>query len=157
MWKLDDPAVMRAEQQERARQAAEQASKKVLAQLQLKVDFLYALTKNQACVANSPIQFVFVPQLKDKEKFEKLLALPTPQQSLSDKYSKFDPVSGEPTHDKDGVELEGKAKDKAKKDLEKARKVVEPLVKKLADDPDFMTKLDIDIKQLSMQIEQLGL
>lgn len=31
-----------------------------------------------------------------------------PQAVLSDKYSKFDPQSGEPTHDKDGAELEGK-------------------------------------------------
>ena len=83
--------------------------------------------------------------------------MPSPQESLSDKYSKFDPTSGEPTHDKDGVELEGKARDKARKDLEKARKVVEPLMKKLAEDPDFMSKLDADIKQLSLQIEQLGL
>lgn len=99
---------------------------------------------------------VVLPQQKDKEKFEKLLALPSPEQSLSDKYSRFDPASGEPTHDKDGVELEGKGRDKARKDLEKARKITEPLVKKLAEDPDFMGKLTADIEQLGKQIEQIS-
>lgn len=46
-----------------------------------------------------------------------------PQEALADKYSKFDPASGEPTHDKEGQALEGKALDKAKKELEKQKKV----------------------------------
>ena len=82
--------------------------------------------------------------------------MPSAEQSLSDKYSKFDPQSGDPTHDKDGAELEGKAKDKARKDMEKARKILEPLVKKLSEDPDFMQKLTADIDTLSKQINELG-
>ena len=37
MWKLDDPAALRAEQEERVRQVAEQACKKLQTQLLLKV------------------------------------------------------------------------------------------------------------------------
>ena len=36
---------------------------------------------------------------------------------------RFDPASGEPTHDSEGAALEGKALDKARKELEKQRKV----------------------------------
>ena len=45
------------------------------------------------------------------------------QEALRDKYSQFDPASGEPTHDKEGKPLEGKALDKARKELEKQHKV----------------------------------
>jgi hypothetical protein len=45
--------------------------------------------------------------LKEKEKFEKLIGLPPAEESLSDKYSRFD-ESGDPSHDKDGNELVGK-------------------------------------------------
>eukprot|EP00195_Chlamydomonas_chlamydogama_P001473 CAMPEP_0202920984 /NCGR_PEP_ID=MMETSP1392-20130828/77139_1 /ASSEMBLY_ACC=CAM_ASM_000868 /TAXON_ID=225041 /ORGANISM="Chlamydomonas chlamydogama, Strain SAG 11-48b" /LENGTH=790 /DNA_ID=CAMNT_0049614513 /DNA_START=176 /DNA_END=2548 /DNA_ORIENTATION=+ len=130
VWKLDDPAVLKAEQEERARQAAEAAAKKLQTQLQLKV--------------------------KEKEKFDKLLSLPSVEASLSDKYSRFDPATGEPTHDKEGKELEGKAKDKAKKDLEKARKVLEPLTKKQAEDPAFMDKLAAEIEAINGQLAKLG-
>lgn len=57
---------------------------------------------NNACVPWS--------QVKEKEKFEKLLALPSALDSLADKYSRFDLATGEPTHDKDGNELEGKVR-----------------------------------------------
>lgn len=83
------------------------------------------------------------------------MALPSVEQGLSDKYSRFDAQSGDPTHDKDGAELEGKAKDKARKDVEKARKILEPLAKKLSEDPDFMAKLTADIEALTMQINDL--
>ncbi len=33
------------------------------------------------------------------------------QEALSDKYSKFDETTGEPTHDKDGAALDGKVRD----------------------------------------------
>lgn len=35
-------------------------------------------------------------------------SLPPEQEALADKYSQFDPVTGEPTHAKDGNVLEGK-------------------------------------------------
>ncbi|GAX84748.1 hypothetical protein CEUSTIGMA_g12170.t1 [Chlamydomonas eustigma] len=129
VWKLDDPATLRAEQAERAQQASDAACKKLQTQLTLKQ--------------------------KDKEKYEKLLALPPVEQSLADRYSKFDAVTGYATHDKDGNALEGKAIEKAKKDLEKAKKVLEPLTKKLAEDPDFLQKLNIEIDALTKQIEAL--
>ena len=85
------------------------------------------------------------------------MALPSPEQSMSDKYSRFDAASGDPTHDKEGAKLEGKAKDKARKDMDKARKIMEPLAKKMAEDPNFMAKLTAEIEDFSRQIEQLGL
>jgi hypothetical protein len=40
-----------------------------------------------------------------------LRRLPRPSQAqLADRYSKFDPETGDPTHDKDGAELEGKVR-----------------------------------------------
>lgn len=68
MWKLDAPAVLRAEQEERSRQTAEAARTKLAGALD---------RKN-----------------KEKDKLEKLVALPTPQEALADKYSKFDAVTG---------------------------------------------------------------
>jgi cysteinyl-tRNA synthetase len=56
--------------------------------------------------------YILYEQQKEKEKYEKLLALPSVEQSLSDRYSKFDAVTGYPTHDKDGNELEGKVRNK---------------------------------------------
>ena len=62
--------------------------------------------------------------LQELDKFEKLAALPSPQEALADKYSAFDPVSGDPTRDAaTGAALEGKALDKARKDMDKQRKV----------------------------------
>jgi hypothetical protein len=131
VWKLDDPATMRAEQEERARAAAEQVVKKLQTQLTLKE--------------------------KEKEKFEKLISLPSVEVSLSEKYSKFDSATGEPTHDKEGVALEGKAKDKAMKDFDKAKKVLEPLAKKINDDPAFMDKLTQEIAEIQAQIKATSL
>lgn len=130
VWKLDDPEVMRAEQEERARAQAEAQKKKLMGVLDKKV--------------------------KEKEKFEKLLELPSIADSLSEKYSKFDPETGEPTHDKEGAALEGKAKDKARKELEKLKKVREPLVKKTEEDPDFLMKIKEEIEQLSQQLAALN-
>lgn len=47
-------------------------------------------------------------QAKELEKLQKLAALPSEQEALSDRYSRFDEATGEPTHDKDGQPLEGK-------------------------------------------------
>ena len=47
VWKLDDPAALRAEQEERVRQVAEQACKKLQTQLLLKVSLLSDMCANQ--------------------------------------------------------------------------------------------------------------
>lgn len=130
IWKLDDPAALRAERDARAAAAAEAALKKL---------------------AN-----VLAAKRKDVDKYEKLAALPEPQVQLADKYGGFDPVSGDPTHDKDGVLLEGKAVDKARKDMDKVRKVREPLVKKLAEDPAFLEKMKGEVEELTRQLAALG-
>jgi septal ring factor EnvC (AmiA/AmiB activator) len=44
------------------------------------------------------------------------------------------------------------AKDKARKDLEKARKVREPLTKKLAEDPNALAALEAEVAHLTAQI-----
>lgn len=54
--------------------------------------------------------FAVPVQLKEKEKFDKLAAMGSLEQVLSDKYSRFDAASGEPTHDKEGAELDGKVR-----------------------------------------------
>ena len=84
VWKLDDPAALRAERAARAAAAAEAARKKV--------------------------ENALASKKRDLEKFERLAALPPPSEQLADKYSKFDDETGEPTHGKDGAELEGKVR-----------------------------------------------
>lgn len=122
-----------------------------------------------------------------------------PQAQLADKYSRFDAETGDPTHDKDGAELEGKvrsrssssgqrpavlcggaaaraarcrptpsrspatfrfphtqAKDKARKDMDKARKLREPLAKKLAEDAAFLPKLQAEVDALAAALAALG-
>ncbi|KAL6747424.1 tRNA synthetases class I (C) catalytic domain-containing protein [Haematococcus lacustris] len=129
VWKLDDPAAMRAELAERAAQVADAARKKLEGALERKT--------------------------KELEKMHGLLALPSVEVALADKYSKFDAGTGEPSHDKDGNELDGKAKDKARKEFEKAKKVREPLVKKLAEEPTFLENLQSEILTLQAQLQQL--
>ncbi|GFH31790.1 tRNA-synt_1e domain-containing protein, partial [Haematococcus lacustris] len=129
VWKLDDPAAMRAELAERAAQVADAARKKLEGALERKT--------------------------KELEKMQGLLALPPVEVALADKYSKFDSGNGEPSHDKDGNELDGKAKDKARKEFEKAKKVREPLVKKLAEEPTFFENLQSEILTLQAQLQQL--
>jgi hypothetical protein len=48
------------------------------------------------------------------------------------------------------------AKDKARKDIEKARKVREPLAKKLAENPSYLTSLAFEIEALKQQLLELG-
>ncbi|KAG2442848.1 hypothetical protein HXX76_002927 [Chlamydomonas incerta] len=130
VWKLDDPATMREEIAARAAAAASAARKKLESAVDRKA--------------------------KELEKLEGLAALPSIQEALSDKYSKFDAASGEPTHDKEGNALEGKAKDKARKDFEKAAKVREPLSKKLAEDPAALDKMKAEVEELRKQLAALG-
>uniref|UniRef100_A0A383W906 cysteine--tRNA ligase n=1 Tax=Tetradesmus obliquus TaxID=3088 RepID=A0A383W906_TETOB len=125
IWKLDDPAVLATEQAERQAAAAEAARRKLANALDKKV--------------------------KELDKLQKLAALPSEREALADRYSAFD-EAGEPTHDKDGTLLEGKAKDKARKDLEKARKVREPLTKKLAEDPNALAAMEAEVAELTAQI-----
>ncbi|KAI3425944.1 hypothetical protein D9Q98_007914 [Chlorella vulgaris] len=129
VWKPEDPAVLRAEQQERQRAAAEARSKKLRSQLDLKT--------------------------KELDKFEKLAALPSVQEALADKYSQWDPEGGMPTHDKQGAALAGKALDKALKEVEKQRKLRAPLEKKLSEDPACLQTLATEIRMLRAELEGL--
>eukprot|EP00878_Enallax_costatus_P002111 GHUV01002279.1.p1 GENE.GHUV01002279.1~~GHUV01002279.1.p1 ORF type:complete len:785 (+),score=272.34 GHUV01002279.1:146-2500(+) len=129
VWKLDDPAVLAAERAEKLAAAAEAARKKLTNALDKKA--------------------------KELEKLQKLAALPSEQEALADKYSQFDAETGEPTHDKEGQPLDDKAKAKAKKDLEKARKVREPLTRKLAEDPAALEILAAEIAELFKQLEAM--
>jgi cysteinyl-tRNA synthetase len=130
VWKNDDPAVLRAEREEKAAAAKAAAARKVKSKWEgLK---------------------------RDLDKFEKLAALPSAQEALAEKYSRFDDVTGEPTHDASGSVLEGKALDKARKDLEKAKKVRAPLEKRIADDgPEFWNRMKADIAALEEQLAAL--
>jgi hypothetical protein len=95
--------------------------------------------------------------LQDLEKYEKLAALPSVQEALSEKYSIFDSSTGDPTHDAAGVLLEGKAVDKAKKETEKQRKVRAPLEKKLAEHPGFLMVLREEVDRLAKELEGVSI
>lgn len=130
VWKMDDPATLQAEVDAKHAAQAAQAARK----LKSKLD---ALTR-------------------DLEKFEKLAALPSIQESMKDKYSKFDQVSGDPTHDAAGAPLQGKQLEKAKKDIEKARKVRAPLEKRVAEEgTGFMDSMRTEIKDIEDQLSRL--
>lgn len=123
VWKVDDPAVLLEEREAKRRAAAEAAARK----LKSKMDALQ----------------------RDLDKYEKLMALTSASESLADKYSKFDPESGDPTHDAAGAVLEGKALDKARKDIEKARKVRAPLAKRIVEEgADFLDGIRAEIEAL---------
>lgn len=130
VWKMDDPATLQAEVD--AKRAAQ--SEALARKLKSKLDSL----------------------VRDVEKFEKLAALPSIQESLKDKYSKFDQVSGDPTHDAEGVVLQGKPLEKAKKDVEKAKKVRAPLEKRVAEEGvEFMDNMRQEIKSIQDQLNRL--
>jgi cysteinyl-tRNA synthetase len=131
IWKKDDPAVLKAEAAERAAAASAAKVKKIKNALE--------------------------SRKRELEKFEKLAAMPLPRVVLADKYSKFDPETGDPVADKDGNALEGKALDKAKKDMEKAKKVRAPLEKKIAETggEGFMDALREEVQRLAAEVAAL--
>jgi cysteinyl-tRNA synthetase len=138
VWKLDDPEVLRAEQAARVQAAAEAARSKLAGALERKAKELDKFSK----LAELPPPQV---ALADKFKFDEAtggraggsagcasrLGWPLPGDgswlarqveagwaALAGRLA-----AGEPTHDKEGGALEGKALDKARKELEKAKKV----------------------------------
>jgi hypothetical protein len=130
VWKTEDPAVLRAEREEKLAIVAAAAAKKIKTKLEA--------------------------TRRDLDKFEKLAALPSPQEALQEKYSKFNEETGEPTHDAKGTALDGKALDKAKKEIEKQKKIRAPLEKRLADDgPGFLDALKADIDALEAKLAGL--
>lgn len=125
IWKLDEPSVLRAEQEARRRDAAQARVKKLANQVALKQ--------------------------KDLEKFEKLAALPSVVESLAGKY-RFD-AAGNPSHDKEGSALDDKGVKKAMKDVEKEEKMRAPLAKKLEEEgPEFLTKLAAEVQALQAEL-----
>lgn len=132
VWKKDDPTVLKAERDEKRKAAAAVVVKKLKAK-------------------HEKLQ-------KEVEKMEKLLALPTTEEALKEKYSKFDPESGEPTHDAEGNVLEGKALDKSKKDFEKAKKVRAPLEKKIAEEGvGFMVAMRDEVRAVEEELARMQL
>jgi len=130
VWKTEDPAVLRAERDEKLAAIATAAAKKIRSKLDA--------------------------ARRDLEKFEKLAALPSPQEALKEKYSKFSEETGEPTHDAEGAVLEGRAFEKAKRDIEKQKKVRAPLEKRLAEDgPEFLDSLKADVATLEAKLAGL--
>ncbi len=53
--------------------------------------------------------------------------------------------------------VRAQTKDKARKDFEKALKVREPLIKKLAEDPEALAKMRAELEDLRQQLGSLGL
>lgn len=127
VWKRADPGELQAEVARRVEAAKEAAARKKA----LKIASLH----------------------RDVEKYEALAALPSVQESLADKYSQFDPGSGDPTHDAGGQPLESKALAKAKKEVEKAKKVRAPLERELAKDPEFLETLRQRLRDLELEEE----
>eukprot|EP00889_Picochlorum_renovo_P002290 jgi/Picre1/29320/NNA_004710.t1 len=94
VWKIDDPATLRKERDEKI--AARPRSRK-------ETDNKWENLKREI------------------EKFAKIESLPSLQESLSAKYAKFD-ADGFPTHNAEGQPLEGKAIDKRRKKLKRPKK-----------------------------------
>lgn len=107
-----------------------------------------AKKERQQREAAKKLQNILATKLKEKERAERAMLPPA-------KYSQFDPETGDPTHDKDGNLLEGKAKDKAKKEMDKIRKTRAPIEKKLQEDPEYLVKLDAEIDGLTTQLKAL--
>ena len=139
VWKGEDPGVLKAERDEKAAAVAAAMKKKLK-------------TKLEAA-------------RKELDKYEKLSVLPSVQEALKEKYSKFNESGGgggggggggEPTHDAEGNALEGKALDKAKKEFEKQKKIRAPLEKRVAEEgAGFLDGLRRDIDALQVQLEQM--
>lgn len=126
VWKMDDPAVLRKERDDKLAAVALAARKKLAS----KIDVLK----------------------REITKMETLEALPSIQDSLSSKYSTFD-ADGYPTHDAEGHALEGKPLDKAKKEVDKARKVRQPFEKKLAElGPGFLDDMRQNVVDMEKQL-----
>ncbi|DBA81679.1 TPA: hypothetical protein ACH3X1_007426 [Trebouxia sp. C0004] len=102
VWKLEDPAVLRREQQAKQQDAAEQKLKKLVS----------AHNKKQA----------------ELVRLQKLVQLPSIQEATKDKFSKFD-ADLNPTHDREGNQLDTKAAAKAKKVVDKEKKARDGLKK----------------------------
>lgn len=129
VWKLEDPAVLRREQQAKQQAAAEQKLKKLV----------MAHSRKQA----------------ELSRLQKLVQLPSIQEALKDRFSKFD-ADLNPTHDHEGKELDTKAAAKAKKVVDKEKKAREGL-KKLESDPELMSRTEAEVKQLEQDIGNLEL
>lgn len=126
VWKMDDPDVLRKERDEKMAAIALAARKKLTS----KIENLQ----------------------REITKMETLQALPSIQESLSSKYSKFD-ADGYPTHDTDGNILEGKALEKSKKEVEKAKKIRQPLERKIAEvGPGFLEDMRHTVAELARQL-----
>jgi cysteinyl-tRNA synthetase len=126
IWKLDNPEILRKERDEKMAAVALVARKKIVS----KIDNLN----------------------REITKMETLQALPSIQESLSAKYSKFD-ADGYPTHDAEGNILEGKPLDKSKKEVDKAKKVRLPFEKKVAElGPGFLDDLRQTVVELESQL-----
>lgn len=129
VWKLDDPATLRKERDEKKAALAAIEKKKL---------------KNK-----------WENLKREVEKFAKIEALPCHTVSLSSKYSKFD-ADGFPTHDAEGNVLEGKAIDKAKKDVEKAKKVRLPYEKKVAElGTNFLHEMKEQLSDLQSKLHSM--
>jgi cysteinyl-tRNA synthetase len=131
VWKRDDPAALRQEAAERL--ASQRAA------LVKKAANLHAL------------------KARELDKLSKLAALPSVEQALAEKYSRFEGEGGAPLADKDGAALEGKGLDKARKDWEKAVKLREPLAKKRAEEGEaFLERLRAEVDELAARVSALG-
>lgn len=131
VWKKEDPAVLRAEVEAKERAAMEAKTKKLLSALERKE--------------------------RDLEKLQKLAELPRVQDALRDRYSRFDDA-GDPTHDAEGKALDDKAAKKAKKDVEKERKIRAPLEKAMEKDgPDVVQRLAAEVQEIKAELSALGL
>ena len=131
VWKLEDPAVLRQEREEKQATALTAARRKIAS----KADALK----------------------KEIVKFTTIQELPSIEEALASKYSKFGD-DGYPTHDAEGTALEGKALDKGKKDVEKARKARLPLQKKISElGPNFLEGMRGTLSKLEDEMHKLHL
>ncbi len=95
---------------------------------------------------------VHAARLKTLQTFEKGLQKPSDIFSEEkDQYSQFDEL-GIPTHDKDGVELAKKARKKLQSRYEKQAESFSKTCEKLKENPNLITDLEKEIKDLESQL-----
>ena len=124
VWKLDDPAVLIRERNEKRSAARANAIKKMASQLKAReADLEKAL--NAAIPARD-----FIAQQVDK-------------------YSAFEPETGLPTHDREGKELSKKNRQFAEKSLSKQAELNSWLA---AQEPDFTERIRIEIARLASEM-----
>lgn len=129
-WRLDDPAVLQRERDERRRKVTEE---KLRALRQKRLQKANLLEKNEAA------------SISPKDLFK-----------AKDEYKDFAfDERGVPTHDKEGNEVTKSAKKKLEASYKKAAADHDKFLQCMQKDPNFLQNMQMELKEIDSQIAQL--